>query len=69
MILMIGMKVAQYYNVFNYVPSIPYNNVKYQDRTIVAGIRLIWHQFFLPGNIKDKFGKDIPPDALLMDYL
>ena len=33
-----GIKVAQDYTIFNHVLQIPYNNVNYQDITIVTGI-------------------------------
>ena len=70
MMLKIGMKIAQYYSVFNYRPPISHNNVKSQDRSIVAvtGVDLET-ELFLPDKIKEKVGNEIPPYSLLMDNL
>ena len=70
MILKVGMKVAQDYNVFNYRTPIPQNNVNSKDRKIVEGTGVnLGQKVFLPGNSKKKVGKETPPDALLMDNL
>ena len=37
MMLKTGIKMANYYTVFNYGPLIPQKNIKSQDITIVAG--------------------------------
>ena len=69
MILKTGIKVAQYYTVLKYGPLRPQNNVKSQDRTIVSDTGVdLETTTFLPGNSKEKVGKEIPPYVLLMDY-
>ena len=53
MMLKTGMEVAQYYTVFNYVPPIPQEDIKYQDRTVVTGPGVnLAPKHFLPGNTK-----------------
>ena len=70
MMLKTGMEVAQYYNVFNFVPPRPQNNVNSQDRNIVAGTGLnLAPKCFLPVSSKQKVGKETPPNLLLMDNL
>ena len=70
MMLKIVMEVAQYYNVFNYGPPRPQKDLKSQDRKIVAGPGMKPEtKFVLPGNIKEKFGKENPPDSLIIDNL
>ena len=62
MILKTGIKVAQYYTVLKYGPLRPQNNVKSQDRTIVSDTGVdLETTTFLPGNSKEKVGKEIPP--------
>ena len=55
------MDVDQDYNVSNYVHPRTKNNVKSQDRTIVAGSGVKRAPiFFITWNGKDKFGKEPP---------
>ena len=66
----IGIKMAQDYTVLNLGPPIPKNNINPQYITIVAGTgNNLATIFFLPGNRNDRFGKEPPPDVLLMDNL
>ena len=70
MMMIKGMEVAQYYTVFNYGPPITQKCLKPQDRTIVSlpGMKLV-PEFFLPGNSKEKVGKETTPDFSIMDCL
>ena len=62
--------MAQYYTVFNYVPPIPQKDINSQDITIVAGSGVnLASKTFLPGNSKEKVGKETPPDELIMNNL
>ena len=64
------MKEIQDYTIFNYVPPIPNKKVKYQDKTIVTRTGVISApNFIIPGNSKNKVGKEIPPYQFLMDNL
>ena len=64
------MEVAQYYTVFNYVPPRLQRDLNPQYRTIMAVSGMNPAQnFVLPGNSKDKVGKETPPDAFIMDNL
>ena len=52
---------------FQIRPPIPQNNVNYKDGTIVSGKGVnLAPKPFLPGNSKEKVGKEILPDALLL---
>ena len=65
-----GLEVAQDYTVFNYRPPIPYKDLKYQDRKIMAGPRMKPAQnLFLPGHRKEKTENEPPPYALIKDNL
>ena len=70
MILKTGIELAQEYTFFNYGPPRPHKDINYQDITIVAwpGFNLA-PIFFLPGNSKEKVGKETPPDALIVNNL
>ena len=58
MMLKIGMEVDQYGTVFNYRPPIPQKYLKFQYRTIVAGLGVKLAPIFsLSGNSEEKFGK------------
>ena len=48
MLLKTGLKVAQYYIIFNYGPPIPQKDLKSQDRTIVADPGMNPAQVFSP---------------------
>ena len=62
------MKVAQYYTVFNYGNPRPQNHINSRDKTIVVGTgNNSSPKFVLTRNSTKKFGKEIPPDAFLMD--
>ena len=70
MMLKTGMELAQYYNIFNYVPPRPHKYLKSQDRKIVAGPGMnTAPNVVLPGHSKDKFEKETPPDVLIVDNL
>ena len=70
MIPITGMKVGQYYTVFNYKPTRPQKNLKPQDRTIVAGIgKKLSPKCILPGHRTEKVRKNYPLDALIIDNL
>ena len=70
MMLRIGMEVAQYYTVFNYGPPRPQKDLKYQGKTIVAqSCMKPVPNCVLPGHSKEKIGKEIPPDVLIVDNL
>ena len=70
MMMKTGMELNQDYTFLNYGPPRPQKYLKPQDRTIVAvpGMKPE-PNFVLPGHIKQKFGKETPPDALIMDNL
>ena len=61
MMLKTGMEVAQYYTVFNYVPSSPYKDLKSQGRTIVdqEGMKLE-PKLFSQGTSNIKLGRKPP---------
>ena len=60
-ILKTGIEVAQDYTVFDYGSPIPHEDVKSQYRTVVAGPGFnLAPKYFLPGNRKEKFGKETP---------
>ena len=60
----------QDYTVFNYGPPTPQKYLKSQDRTIVSGPGMNPElKCVIPGHIKDKVGKEIPPYVLIMDHL
>ena len=65
-----GIKVEHDYTVFNYGLPRPHKNINYQYRRIVSweGVNSA-KNCVLPGNSKEKVGKEINPDALLMDTL
>ena len=66
----LAMKVTQYYTFSIYGPPRPQKDVKSQDRKIVAGTGVKpAPNVFLPGNSKEKFGKETPPGVLIMDNL
>ena len=53
-----GMKVSQHYTVFKYVPPRPQKDIKSKYRTTVTGPEVNLAPIFLPGNSKEKFGKE-----------
>ena len=56
--------------VFNYRLPRTQKYVKYQDRKIVAGSGMnLEPNLFLPGNIKERVGKNPPSDVLIMNNL
>ena len=64
------IKMAQDYTVFNYRPPILQYNIKSQDKMLVEGTGTnLAPNVLLPGNSKEKVAKEIPPYALLMEYL
>ena len=68
MILKKGIEVDQYYTVFNYGHPIPQKEIKSQDRKIVAGPGMkSATKLVLPGNRKEKFGKETSPDEFIRD--
>ena len=70
MMLKIGMEVPQYYTVFNYGTPRPQKDLNPQYRTIVAGPGMnSAPKFVLPGNSKEKVGKEPPSDSLIIDNL
>ena len=69
MMMKIGMEVAQDYTVFNYGSAIPQKDLNPQDITIVAGPGMKPSPKKLPGHIREKFWKETPPDAFIMDNL
>ena len=61
MMLKTGMKVEQYYSVFNYRPPISQNKVNFQDRKIVAGTGVnLETKFFLQGTVRRRLGRKLP---------
>ena len=69
-ILKTGMEVAQYYTVFKYRPPSSQKYLKYQCRIIVSHIGMKPEPIFLyPRAHKEKFGKETPSYALIMDNL
>ena len=65
-----GVKVAQYYTIFNYGPQIQHNNLNLQDIMILAGTGVnLETKTFSPGNKREKFGKETSPYEFLMDKL
>ena len=62
MMLKTGMKVSQYYTVFNYGPPRPHNNVNFQYITIVAaaGVNLAMIFFFSQGTVRRNLGREPP---------
>ena len=69
-ILETGMEVTQNYSFLNYRPPIPHKYLKQQYRTIFTGTGMnLTPKCVHPGYSKEKFGKETPPDALIMDNL
>ena len=66
----IGIEVAQDEYVLNNLPSIPQKYLKSQDIKIVVGTGVKTAPIFsLPEKSKEKFSKETPRYALIMDTL
>ena len=63
------MEVSQDNTIFNYLPTIPHKYVESKNIIIVAGPGVNSEPMFLPGNSKEKIGKEITLDELIMDNL